>query len=172
MAFTKIVLTKSQVDLAFDVAKERTKKYGNDPWNDQIGALGEVAVAVWATREGVVPVDEAFRDPSRDSDADLYLGQPKLSIDVKSSCDGDAYVFPEKQVGGLTTKAAGVVWCGVYPIASGWAITGFEVLLLGWSSAQEVSNAPLVSRSGRGAYRVVPLPVKDLGALLAAAQFI
>lgn len=102
-------MTPQQIQAAEAVSKLRVLKYKNDPLNDLIGALGEVAVSAWAVVSGIHPVDDAFKDPSRDSGADLYLGSKNVSVDVKSSSAGDIYTYPEKQISTLKAKASAVI---------------------------------------------------------------
>lgn len=115
-----INLTEIQIQEAQDVALMREnywkeKGFGKQNWgpNQLSGALGEIALRDWFREQGL-EVDAAFKDMSRQIEADLYIlveGE-RWGIDVKTADQKrNSHRLAETQVINLKNKADIVVWC-------------------------------------------------------------
>lgn len=130
----------SSVRRAQEIAKHRTKTFGNDQGNDLIGALGEVAVSRWAHSTGLL-CDDAYSDPTRYREADVVLGAGRR-FDVKTCAAGARWRFPQAQVDRIEAKADGVIWCEVIEATENWDVVSYAVTVLGWTRSSAIVVAP------------------------------
>jgi len=124
------------------IFSQRPRHYNNTLNSHLRGKVGETACAKWLARQGV-EIDSAFQDVDRMQEADLIVrGSNPLRLDIKT---WDARYWPTLgrcvavgQLPALQKKADGAMWC-VCPSA---LEPGIDVEIVGWSTLDEIVNAP------------------------------
>lgn len=168
---------------AHEVAVRRynqsTRKYptNHNTFIDHLaGAFGEVAFETVCARLQL-PFDSAFRDPTRDGEADLFVGG--VGIDIKTQRLYRPPTYPEVQMPQLESKASLVLWgvehhnphdfgedtpCSPPEICSVWLFAWCEVKALMQGEAKTADR-------GKYRYRIPQetMPIRELTARLASA---
>jgi hypothetical protein len=119
--------------------QSRPGHYPNRLKSHVLGKLGEVGVEIWLRSQGY-EVDPAFRDLTRQAEADLIVTAHRLEVkswDVSTWDDMGRCIRPT-QVQALTRKADSIIWTVVDRTSE-----DVRVVIQGWSSMADVQAAPV-----------------------------
>ncbi|RME59466.1 hypothetical protein D6779_04230 [Candidatus Parcubacteria bacterium] len=154
----EIELTKDEIDEAERMANEtfnRWKSFGGHYKNTmnahRKGKIGEVAVERWAIENDILQ-DSPFRDPKREREADIIL-KSNFRVDVKTwdeqFWNDLGRCIATSQVGFLERKADAIIWTMLRRDNGKVVVT-----LRGWSTIEDIRNAP-IKETGRPGMRLV-----------------
>ena len=124
--------------------------YTNFPASHFKGKCGEIAVEWWSIIESVHE-NSAFRDHSRESEADLTIGG--WNVDVKTWSEQHwsnlGRCVSVSQLERLKAKARCIVWCTHKEVSSGPVVT-----IRGWSLISDISSAVRANTGGAGMRKI------------------